>query len=102
MSISLSLEVDVDEIVSSASKREKKQLLKALVEDMSNEDVMSVVSELKTDDANAINTYFSMPGGFSMSIMEDLFNRGLLTLSRSYLRVSVEDQAAIETIAKKY
>ena len=43
MSISLSLEVDVDEIVSSASKREKKQLLKALVEDMSNEDVMSVV-----------------------------------------------------------
>ena len=97
MSISLTVEMSADEIAFGLSNREKRELLKELLKTVSREDVLAVMEKNGIDDG--IIQSFKFIG---YGIHEQNFNNALDNLSKSYMRLTVDDQNLIEQIAKKY
>lgn len=99
MGITLTTEVDYDEIVHSCSRRDKELLLTELLKLMDKDIINSIIRKVNSDPDHF--TWFTMPG-HEMTFMESDFNEALLILSRKYLSVTTNDQRKIEEIAKYY
>jgi len=98
MAIDINVEIEVDELVSSCRKSDKSKLLRSLLKNMDNEDIMNVVKDSNNEDL----IMFRSSGFWDMRVLEANFNLALLKLAKNYLSITIEDQTTIENIANKY
>jgi hypothetical protein len=101
MSITLQFNVDADEIVDEASKRERQKLLIELLKVMDDEDVISIINHINNAEIKYYYTIFVKPS-YSQTPMETEHNEALMNLSRRYMVMSKEDCDTIINISKKY
>lgn len=100
MSISLNVDIDIDDILYSMGRRDMEKLLCELLEDMSIESIRTAISHIK--DNNKKNICVGLINTSNTTLCEEDFNDSLAKLSASYLSLKKEDQEIIEAIAKKY
>jgi hypothetical protein len=98
MSINLNLDLEVDELVSGCRRRDKTKLLRCLLKNMDNDDIMSVVRENHNEELIT----FRASGFADMRVHEGNFNQALFKLSNNYITLTIEDQTIIENIANKF
>jgi len=101
MSITLRFDVDEDEIVYEASRRERQSLLRELLKSMDVADVEAVLKDNKNDEKRELLTLFVSPG-YKQTQMEVEHNKALLNLSRRYMSITREDCDLIIKLSNKY
>ena len=101
MSITLRIDVEEDEIVYEASRRERQTLLRELLKEMDIADVEAVLNDNKNDEKRQLLTLFVNPG-YKQTPMEFEHNKALLNLSRRYTSISKEDCDLIINLSNKY
>ena len=92
----IQIDVDIEDIVSSLSRSEKRGLLKELLDDMDDMDIINAIA--KTDKKQNIQSLYLDTG----SVVQDEFMMALVHAQSQYLRISPEDTETIINIAKKY
>ncbi len=101
MSISLRINVDEDEIVYEASRRERQTLLRELLKSMDTADIEAVLQDDNYDEKRGLITLF-INDAYKQTIMEAEHNKALQHLSRRYTSMSKEDCDLIINLSNKY
>jgi hypothetical protein len=100
MSISVNVDIDIDDILWSMSSYEQEKLLEQLLDEMEPESIRKSVSKLKDERKKEIAV--GLINTNKVTFCEEEFNNSLSKLSANYISLKKEDQEIIETIAKKY
>lgn len=100
MSISVNVDIDIDDILWSMGKYDMKRLLSELLEEVDAETIRAAINRMKDQNKKAICVGLINTSNTTSS--EEDFNNSLAKLSASYLALRKEDQEIIEAIAKKY
>jgi len=100
MSISIDVDIDADDIVYNCSRSDKEELLKVLIDNMNDEDIMDVLRQYKSENDNTIDFFSRVNGNDTPGY--SYFNQALMRLSRAYYQLSNDDINDIENLSKKY
>ena len=100
MSISVNVDIDINDILWSMSSYEQEKLLAQLLEDMSPEKIRTAISRMRNEEKKLIAV--GLINFKKVTSNEEIFNDDLIKLSESYMRLSIEEQTIIQSIAKKY
>jgi hypothetical protein len=92
----ISVEVDIDDIILELGSSEKRNLLKELLNDMDDQDIIKSIAT--TDKKQNVQTLYLDTG----SLVQDEFMMALVGIQQSYMKISPEDTTTIINIAKKY
>lgn len=101
MSININIDIEAEEIVSGADKWSKRELLEKLLKYTSNDEINEIVNKLNNDRTKKEFAKYTSPGGRT-TILEDIFKKNILHISKSYMCLDKADMDIIETIARKY
>lgn len=97
---SISVDVDIDDIVCSMSKYDKQEMLEELVNELDKDSIKNILKGIKDEDKKSIVNNFLFND--RMTFLEIEFTNNIVNLQRNYLKLSNEDQKIIEDISKKY
>lgn len=92
----ISVEVDIDDIILELGSSEKRNLLKELLNDMDDQDIIKAIAT--TDKKQNVQTLYIDTG----SLVQDEFMMALVGIQQSYMKISPEDTTTIINISKKY
>lgn len=100
MNLTVSVDVDMDDILYSMSNYEMEKLLFELLIEMNYSSIKTTINRIK--DENKKNICLGLINSDKGTLWQDSFNDNLRKLSENYFSLKKEEQDIIEEIAKKY
>ena len=100
MGVSVSVDVDIEDILWSMGKYDMEKLLSKLLEEMEPEQIRVAINRMKDENKKLVCVGLINPSNTTMC--EEEFNDSLSKLSRNYISIRKDDQEIIEAIAKRY